>query len=346
MNIIITKRSLRTVQALFLFVLAFAVFARSASALTITPIKLELQADPGQIIKQEITLYNETDTAETLYVSYSNFEANGETGQPVLTDAKDDLGTWMQAAAKVSIASKSSQIVPVTINVPADATPGGHFAGIFWGTTPPGANGSEVSIGYKTGVLVLLSVKGDVSENGGIIEYNTKDHSKFYTSLPIAFYYRFQNLGGDRVKPTGDIIIKNMIGFVSARVPGNPVDGNVLPSSTRRIETFWQGKDGATPVADADQGNFLTKTGREWRNFAFGYYRANISLAYGTKNQVTTGSIGFWIFPWHLTLFVVIVGLILFFILRKLIRHYNTWVIGRAEEIIKRENARTAKKRV
>ncbi len=324
------------ILAVFLFVAS----ANSAHALTITPIRLELKANPGQVIKQEITLFNEHESEEVLYVSYANFEASGDSGNPTFVDPKDDLGTWMNAAQKVTIAPKSSQIVPLIINVPQDATPGGHFAAVFWGTVPPGNTSNQVSIGAKTGVLVLLSVSGSVSEDGGIIEFNTKDKSRFYTSLPISFFYKFQNNGGDRVKPTGQIVMKNMIGITSARVPGNPVDGNVLPNSTRKIETTWQGKDGSTPITDEDQGNFFTKVGREWRNFAFGHYKANITLSYGVKNQVAVASVGFWVFPWHLTIFVIVLIIIVYYFGRKLIRHYNEWVIGRAEEMLRREQSR------
>ncbi len=327
----------RSVFSALVPVIVFFATATYASALTITPIRFEVKADPGQIVKEEVTLYNEHDTVEKLYVTYANFEATGENGNPTFVDAKDDLGTWMSTPAVATIAPKSSQIVPLTISVPRDASPGGHFAAVFWGTVPPNGNSNQVSIGAKTGVLVLLSVNGAVNVNGGIIEYGTKDHARVYTSLPIAFYYRFQNNGGDRVKPTGNIVMKDMVGLTAARVPGNPVDGNVLPDSTRRIETVWQGKDGSTPVSDADQGNFFTKVGREWRNFAFGYYRANISLSYGTTNQVAVASLGLWVLPWHLTLFVLVVALVAWFLLRKGIKKYNRWVIARAGEMLRNE---------
>lgn len=315
--------------------------AHHASALTITPIRLELKANPGQIIKQEITLFNEKDISETLYVSYSNFEASGENGNPKYVDPKDDLGTWMNAAAKVVLAPKSSQIVPLIITVPKDATPGGHFAVVFWGTVPTIESTNQVSIGAKTGVLVLLSVSGAVNENGGIVEYNTINKASFFTSLPIGFYYRFQNNGGDRVKPAGSILIKNLLGITSARIPGNPVDGNVLPGSTRKIETVWQGKDGPTPVSDADQGNFFDKAGHEWNNFAFGHYKAIISLAYGEQNKVTTGTLGFWVFPWHLLLLIAAFLILCIMLLRKGLQHYNTWVIGRAEEMLRAEEKKS-----
>ena len=340
MNTPFTQRTSRTIKVLFVTAIIFFSFTSSASALTITPIRLELKANPGQVVRQEITLFNEHDTEEVLYVSYANFEASGDTGNPTFVDAKEDLGTWMNAAEKVTIAAKSSQIVPLVITVPHDATPGGHFAAVFWGTVPPGSTSNQVSIGAKTGVLVLLSVSGAVSEDGGIIEFDTKENRRFYTSLPVNFYYRFQNNGGDRVKPIGEIVMRNMIGLRTANVPGNPVDGNILPNSTRKIETAWQGKDGSTPVDETNQGNFFTKAGREWRNFAFGYYKANLSLSYGAKNQISTASLGFWVFPWHLTIFIIVAGLIIFYVGRKLIRRYNRWVIGRAEEMLRREQER------
>ena len=311
--------------------------AQSAQALTITPIRLEVAGDPGQILSEEMTLINERSTPETYYSSYSNFVTQGETGSPAFVDAKDDLGTWMSAPDTITLAPGQSKIVPITITIPKSAEPGGHFAAVFWGTQSPKDVKNAVSIGSKTGILILLRVNGAVNEDGGILEFNTVNAQRFYTALPVNFFYRFQNSGGDRIKPVGDVTIKNMIWLTSAKVPGNPVEGNILPSSTRKFETVWQGGSGPTPLAAADQGNFLNKVSYEWRNFGFGHYKADISLSYGVKNQVSTGSVGFWVIPWHLMIFVVIVAILIFFIARKLIRRYNKWVIKMAEAAIKKE---------
>lgn len=334
------KITFQKFSTIFFATLAFFV-AGNVYALTITPIKLELKADPGMTLKQEITLYNEHDKEETLYVSYANFEAQGETGYPSFSEAKEDIGTWMNAASKVTIAPKSSQIVPLLINVPKDATPGGHFGVVFWGTVPPGSTNNGVSIGAKTGVLVLVSVSGDVSEDGGIISFDTLNKKHYYTSLPVGFSYRFQNNGGDRVKPVGNLVIKNILGITSAKIPGNPVDGNILPGSTRKIETVWQGKDGINPIEDSEDSGYFKKVAHEWRNFAFGRYTANLALSYGLKNQVTTAKVIFWVFPWHLTIFVIVIAIILYYISRKLIRKYNTWVIKKAEALLKKEQEET-----
>ena len=318
---------------------------QKAIALTITPVRLEISGDPGQILSQEMTLINERDTVETYYASYANFEAQGETGSPAFVDAKDDLGTWMTAPNTIVLAPKTSKIVPIKITIPKDADPGGHFAAIFWGTIPPNTGSNSVSIGAKTGMLVLLRVNGDVNEKGGLVEFATKNKQKFYTALPVSFYYRFQNAGGDRIKPIGDIKMKDIFGITEAKVAGNPVDGNILPNSTRKFETVWQGKDGPTPPEEKDQGGFFGKVRYEWRNFALGHYNAKISLNYGTKNEVAFKAFGFWIFPWHLLLVIIIgLGLIILLGHRELLK-YNQWVISQAVKQLKNAHA-TIKKTI
>lgn len=306
-------------------------------ALTTTPLRLEINGDAGQILSEEMTLINERDTEETYYSSYANFEAQGESGSPTFIEAKDGLATWMNTTPSVVLPPKTSKIVQIKIIIPKNADAGGYFGAVMWGTTPVNADPGSVSVGTKIAMLVLLTVNGDVAEKGGVLEFATKNKQTFFNSLPVSFYYRFRNEGGNRIKPNGNIIFKNTIGMTSAKISGNPVEGNVLPKQVRKFETVWQGKDGPTPQEDKDKGNFFNKVGYEWRNFAFGHYRAEMNLSYGTKNEVATAMFSFWVFPWHLTIFVVILLLIIYFGGKFLIRKYNHWVIGQAEEMLRKE---------
>src|SRR3989338_6921091 len=274
---------------IFSFIFAFLPFY-NAQALTLTPIRMEIAGDPGQVLSQEMTLINERDNEETYYASYANFEAQGETGSPAFVNAKEGLGTWMETVESIDLPANSSKIVQVKIKIPANADPGGHFAVVFWGTQPPTTDSGSVAIGAKVGMLVLLRVNGDVDENGGILEFATKDKQTFFTHLPVSFYYRFQNSGGDRIKPEGSILMKNILGITAEKIPANPVEGNVLPGSIRKIETAWQGKDGTAGTTDIDNKNFFTKANYEMRNFALGYYKAKMSLTYGTQNEVAKSS--------------------------------------------------------
>ena len=308
-------------------------------ALTLTPIRLELSGDPGEIITQKITLINEKQTPETFYTSFENFTAEGETGNPTWSTPTDDLGTWMKATDSVTLLPGEQKNVPFTITIPKDAEPGGHFAGIFWGTTPKIQSGGQVAIGAKTGVLILLSVSGPISEKGGILEFATKNNQTFFTALPVDFYYRFQNSGSDRIKPQGNIDINNIFGIGSTKIFGNPIEGNILPRSVRKLETSWSGADVYTSGNPDQQRSFFDQVKYEWRNFAFGHYTANLNLTYGQNNESASSAFAFWVFPWQLLITLFVLLILLYCVIHGGLRRYNKWVIGRAEKMFEEHEA-------
>jgi hypothetical protein len=211
----------------FLTVAFFFVSYNSTFALTISPARIEVSGDPGSVINKEITLLNDSKAGEeTYYVSYSNFEAQGETGSPLFVEPKGDLGTWMNAGTSVTLKANESKKIPLTITIPKDAYSGGHFAVVFFGNNPD--NGGQVSVGAKTGTLVLLTVNGDVLEAGGLSTFNTVKNKFLFNSLPVSMEYRWKNDGNDRVKPEGKVTIRNMFYIPVARINANAVSGNIL----------------------------------------------------------------------------------------------------------------------
>src|SRR5579862_4357209 len=78
-------------------------------ALTISPTRIEVSGNPGETLKQDILLINENDDAETLYPSYANFEASGDSGTPAFVQPKDDLGTWMTTDSPSVLVSPGQQ---------------------------------------------------------------------------------------------------------------------------------------------------------------------------------------------------------------------------------------------
>ncbi len=322
-----------------LFVICFSVFSPNAKALTVSPVRFEVSADAGEEIIDSIILYNDTDVTQNLYTSYANFEARGESGTPAFLEEKTDLATWIKTNPNVVIQPGESKIVPFTIKIPSDVQPGGYFATIFFGTVPPEGSGSQLSIGAKTGVLVLLRVNGEIDEKGGILEFGTVNNQTFFTALPVSFTYRFQNSGSDRVKPDGFVNIKNIFGGEAAKLIANPVDGNVLPESVRRFEVVWN-DDGNSVDPLSDKASFFEKVSFEWKNFAFGKYTATLNLAFGaTGGEMDPMSFKFWVFPWHLIIFLIIAGIIVFLVLKTTIKKYNRWIVSQAERTIARLEA-------
>lgn len=316
----------------------------SVFALTISPARLELRGDPGQTLTGEITLINDQKDLKTFYASFENFEADGDSGTPKFVGAKEGLATWFSASEAVVLKAGESKKIPFTITIPKDTTPGGYFGAIFWNTVPPGGISSgEIAFGAKTGMLVLLSVNGEVKEEAGLVDFQLHNNKHFYKQLPVGFQYRFSNQGGDRVKPEGFVMVRSILGWTVKKVNANPTDGNVLPGTTRKFLPEWS-KD--TTVDQRDQEiarnetySFFNEVQSQWHNFAVGIYRAKVVATFGSAAQsVKSKAVYFVVFPWELLLVIIIIGVPLFFILRALVRRYNRSVIKRAQKQL--ENGR------
>ncbi|MDP3900844.1 MAG: hypothetical protein Q8Q38_00675 [bacterium] len=330
-----------------LFLLAAViVLPGTAEALTLSPVREEITADPGETVHGELLLINEQEGTKTFYSTFGNFEASGESGTPSFVEGREGLATWIEAVSSVTLSQNEQLEVPYTIRIPKNAAPGGHFAAIFWSTVPPRSQSEGVSIGAKVGSLILLRVSGEIPEGGGVLEFTTKGKQGFFSSLPIALEYRFQNGGGDRLKPEGTIRITNLIGFTSATFNANPDDGNILPQSVRKFDVLWEkGKDETKKLQGEGEktGGFFGGLKQEWSNIAFGRYTAHLDVVYGAEGERAQASTSFFVVPWRILSILIVILAILSFLFSLGIKRYNKWVTQKAISQFQMMNAgRTA----
>lgn len=314
-----------------LFIVLFGVISlNKVSALTISPARMEISGDPDTTITKEITLLNDTKTEATYFVSYSNFEAQGETGSPLFVEPKSDLGTWMKTDNSVTLEPGESKTIPLTITIPKDAYSGGHFSVVFFGNNPDDAG--QVSVGAKTGTLILLKVNGDILEAGGLVSFNTKNAKKFYNTLPVSFEYRWKNDGNDRVKPAGKISIRSLFFIPIGQIDANSVSGNILPQSTRLFDIDWvkNKADKDTFKSESFVGKYFETVSYQWQNFAVGPYLAHLSLVAGTDGVKSSKNTIFFVCPWQLLICILIVLIIVFFVGKNLLKKYNQHIIEKA----------------
>jgi len=299
--------------------IAIVGFARPADALTLSPPTVEINAKPGETVRVVAKLFNEGTREMVVVPSALSFTSKNETGQPDFYDDESglDLQHWISLPENVTLAAQERKSVIVTIAVPAAANPGGHYASVFWGTTPPDAT-SGTSIESRIAMLILVNVEGVVKEDAKILEFKTA--KSFLTHLPADFIVRFQNNGTVHVHPAGNVIIKNMLGRQSAVLPFNiqPSTGNVLPKSIRRFDVSW-----IKNTLDAAASEWS----KEWHNFAWGRYTAELVTAYGPSNKTATARTSFWVIPWMLTLVGLALAAAALMLLRFLIGAYNQSII-------------------
>ncbi|MCK4892047.1 MAG: hypothetical protein KAS78_05250 [Candidatus Pacebacteria bacterium] len=318
--------------------------AQEAIAFTVSPPRAELFADPGQKIEDAIKIFNETNEAITVYTSTANFIAKeGVEGVPrflTLEEKEGDLAEWFEIQeGPITLLPAERKIIQYSINIPENADPGGHYAGIFFGTQiDMGEGKTGAGLSGKTGVLILLSVAGDIKEKGVLEKFKLNDERNFYEHLPVNFVVGFENFGNVHLKPQGEIVIKDILGRISASIDVNKrkigSGANILPSTIRHFESSWIKND-----IEKEPRGFLEKLKAEKQNFALGRYKANLNLVYGSGNESVQASIVFWVFPWHLMLVSAIAIIILLMFIIFAIKKYNRWIIKKAIKERKAEKA-------
>ncbi len=306
--------------AICLFALGAMFVATPASAITVSPVRIEVSGNPGQTIQGNLILLNELNTPQKMYSSFANFEARGTTGTPYFTPATQGLGIWITVPSEVNLQPGEQKDIPYSIAIPSTAPAGGNYAAIFWSTTPP-AGDNQVAMSSRTGILVLLTVNGNINVSGALSGF--KVNAGILSSLPVKFQYSFGNSGNDRIDPEGNITIKNLGLWTSATVNANQTQGNVLPNSVRVFDPVW-GNDQA-------KTGFFGMVGREWKDFHFGIYTAKLSLDYG-KDKTATANTSFFVFPWQLLLVVIIVLLIVACLVVMVVKKWDIWIIKQARK--------------
>lgn len=326
------------VFAVFIFGFIFNIAPSEVNALTVNP-RLELNADPGTTIRTDLKVTNEERQSRTFYLRSENFNSQDETGNPSFNLRREGLATWIKAPLSITLGPGETINLPVEIDIPVAATPGGHYAAIFFLTEPPNYGDlGNVGIGSKLGSLILLRVSGDFVQDANVLEFATTDKQKFFTQIPVQFFYRFQNTGDDHLKPIGDIQISNSVGMTTKILQANTLDGSVLPKSVRRFTSVWNesgGKLKQDPLTDlikADALAYWDAVNFQARNFHIGRYTAELEVAFGTEElKSDRAKFVFYIIPWQLLTVVIPAFIAAILILRFVLKRYNRYIIRKAQ---------------
>lgn len=286
----------------------------AGQALEIAPPVLTLTANPGDTVNAQINLRDIANTPLIVTSTVNDFSARGEGGEPNIDlDSTEpspySIKPWMEPLPQLNLKPKEIQKLPVVINVPKDAAPGGYWGVVRFTATPPDMESTGVSLSASLGSLVFLRVSGDAKESMEIVEFYTSEPGKdksagLFEQTPIDFVLRIKNTGNVHEQPVSQIRVTDMFGREAASVNMNLEGRNVLPGSIRKF------------TAPMDKGALGTST-------LFGKYSATITTTFGSDKQTLQKTIEFWVVPYRLIIIIIVGLILLFFIIRTLLRNYR-----------------------
>ena len=196
------------------------------AALSVSPPTSSLNATPGTASTQKIGLDNISDETRNVTVLVQNFSAVGEQGQAQLNTGEGPyaLAQWITVSpASATLEPNGHQDFEVSINVPQNAPPGGHFGAIVFSPNAGEASGgAALSVVSQVTSLILLRVPGDAIEKASVAGVNlcrlkgeatTCDKSSgFFQKGPVTLTARLRNEGNVQIQPQGTVTIYNMFG--------------------------------------------------------------------------------------------------------------------------------------
>lgn len=307
----------------------FLISPPTARALTVGPVKVELEGDPGDTLIGEFFLMNETGNTRTFYSDFEKYVDTG--GDKKFLGRKEDLSAWVETQESITLNSQQQAKIPYTVKIPLDAPAGSHFAVAWWGSAPPQV-GQGVAIVSKAGILMLLTVSGDINESARVSNFSSPTEQKVLNFFPPGFSVAVENTGNVYIKPVGKITVKNIFGITKEIFDVNKVNLEVYPKTVRGLRISTDKGVQIEDIALPAPTSLLDGIKKEWSSFGFGPYTAYLNLKYGKQNpQELNASLKFWVIPWRILTIVVIVLILILLFFTRGIKTYNQWIIKRAQ---------------
>jgi hypothetical protein len=272
-------------------------YAQDNAGLTLVPAFIEEGAKPGDTLTQTLKVTNESAEEKEYYIYKRNIKGVETGGVPIFDETGDtetgyEIAEWITLPAeKVKVPANDFIEIEFSIVVPAEASPGSHFGGVFISQEPPKLRANGAGVGYEVVSVISIRIEGKVSDSARIRSFST--NKLFFGSKNVDFTAQIQNQGNILIRPYGPVTITNMFGSDPVSFTVNENRAGVFPGTMRDIAFSWSEK-----------------------GIGFGRYQAVLALTYdGDGGQKTIdASLIFWVFPAKIilticgVLFVVLVG--------------------------------------
>lgn len=304
--------------------------------LTVSPPVIELNAKPGDKLKERFRIRNNQSSPVALKIDVKKLSSDTTTGEPIPAEPakEDEFISWLNVDPQdVTISPKEWSDVNFAINIPDNAAYGYYYVLRISPATQDKVKGTGTSVQGQVLVVVLLNVvKDGAKAKTELVEF--KPNILVGEYLPVEFTAKVKNTGNIHVKPSGNIFIRSFHQKDIAILDINAGKQTVLPGGSRTFTSEWN--DGfivKTPVVENGvakldaNGKAATKIEINWNkltHFRIGPYTATLLMVYddGKKDATIEGTTTFWLIPYTALIVIAVSLVVLIIIIRFLLRWY------------------------
>lgn len=207
-------------------------------SITLSPVSSRFAIDAGTQRSGELTVVNDGKADYNFIVYARPYWITDAAYNPTFTKAsqQSDAYQWVRLSQAKFFAKAGATVkVPYTVDVPANAAPGGHYGVIFAETQPVSAaeQGNSVERKKRVGMIIYASVNGQTINKGKILG----NAAQFWqTQPPMRATASARNDGNVDFVNNVTYAVKDMFG--NSKYTMNR-DYPVLPHTTRVVTLEW-----------------------------------------------------------------------------------------------------------
>ncbi|WP_375384987.1 WxL protein peptidoglycan domain-containing protein [uncultured Microbacterium sp.] len=203
-------------------------------------------ADPGQTISDQVLVGN-TGTQREDFTVYATDAYNGGDGSFALlatADTPTQIGAWVSFAdgssrLQFSLEPNEARLVPFTVTLPADATPGDHAGGLVASVLQ---EGQQVSVDRRVATPIFTRVSGDLQPQLTITSIDAAYQGDWWNPFngSVKILYTVDNGGNVALAANLDATTVTWFGIPATGTQGASIPV-LLPGSTATYEATLSG---------------------------------------------------------------------------------------------------------
>jgi hypothetical protein len=146
-----------------------SVSAQQETGITISPLRLEGEIDPGFVFSGKFQVKNSGTEARNITVSAETFNVTNQAYDYLFKPNTAEVSWVSFSTTSLSLAPDESAIVSYQVNVPIGTEPGGYYLAFFATNQSPASLGG-ISPTERVTSLLYLSVSGEASRSGQLVQ--------------------------------------------------------------------------------------------------------------------------------------------------------------------------------